>query len=485
MDDPLGKFAEGFLSYRRMLASAAQDARFDIFCSLASEVATYVEKGLSRVVAADELADIAICYELTDIDGVQSVLSSAFGKIQEPEDEEPKANGHDKTAPIIRQPGRPLEMPALLPARQWLHARHYVRRHIVMTVAPGGYGKSSLLLINAIELTLGRGLIGANPNERVRTWYWNAEEPEIEEIYRRIAAICLTHRVNVAELNGELFLSPKITGDDWRFAWMERGKIMRNDALINLVIDYIGDNRIGCLMLDPMIQFHRLPENDTSCMEYLIKSILQPIAIATNCCIELSHHTRKAAQGFTGEVTVDESRGAGAAVAAARSARVLNRMTKDEAETAGISSDQRSLYLRVSRDKANMAPPANARWVRLASVDIGNGDNVQAVVPWTFPQPFDGVTVESMHFMRAQVARGQYMASPRSPAWVGLPLMEHLGLNKDDTADRKRARVILDKWFATGVLEIEVRMDGARRPRDYVIAGNWKDEIESMQPSLL
>jgi RecA-family ATPase len=130
-----------------------------------------------------------------------------------------------------------------------------------------------------------------------------------------------------------------------------------------------------------MVQFHRVPEIDTAAMESLIKDVLQPIAYATNCCIELSHHTRKGGQGFGGEITADDSRGAGAAINAARSVRVLNRMTKPEAEAHGISDDERRLHLRISRDKTNMAPPGKARWMRLASVDIGNGLNAGASAP--------------------------------------------------------------------------------------------------------
>src|SRR5262249_51782912 len=50
-----------------------------------------------------------------------------------------------------------------IPRRQWLHAGHYVRGQIVMTVAPGGYGKTSLVICNAIEMVTGHGLIGPPP----------------------------------------------------------------------------------------------------------------------------------------------------------------------------------------------------------------------------------------------------------------------------------------------------------------------------------
>lgn len=379
-----------------------------------------------------------------------------------------------------------------IPPRQWLHAKHYIRRHVVMTVAPGGYGKSSLLLLNAIELATGRGLIGPAPRERVRTAYWNAEEAEPEEIERRIAAICIAHHIDAKELDGWLFLGLKVSNDEFRFAGLHEGKIAPNAALIEKITKFINDNNIGVLILDPMVQFHRVQEIDTAAMESLVKDVLQPIAYTTNCCIELSHHTRKGGLGGYAEITADDSRGAGAAINAARSVRVLNRMTKAEAETHGVKDEDRRLHLRISRDKTNMAPPGKARWMMLASINIGNetatlpADNVQAAMPWNYPQAFEGVTVETMHFMRAQVSKQSYRKDVRSPDWVGKPLLEHLGLNPEDKGARSRVRTILDVWFNNGVLAVEERHDGNRHKREYVIPGNWKDmEAEALQPSFL
>src|SRR5262245_57974298 len=82
-----------------------------------------------------------------------------------------------------------------IPRRQWLHAGHYIRKQIVMTVAPGGYGKTALVLLNAIEMVTGRGLIGPKPvGGALRVLYWNGEDPE-DEVERRIAAICIHYNI--------------------------------------------------------------------------------------------------------------------------------------------------------------------------------------------------------------------------------------------------------------------------------------------------
>jgi DNA-directed RNA polymerase subunit H (RpoH/RPB5) len=54
-----------------------------------------------------------------------------------------------------------------------------------------------------------------------------------------------------------------------------------------------------------------------------------------------------------------------AIVNAARSVRILNRMTAEEAKLPKIGAEDRRLNLRVSRDKVNLVPAGKAMWVHL------------------------------------------------------------------------------------------------------------------------
>ena len=88
------------------------------------------------------------------------------------------------------------------------------------------------------------------------------------------------------------------------------------------------------------------------------------IANVTECAVEIVHHTRKPAPGQE-ELGVLDSRGAGAIINAVRSARVLNTMSKAEADKVGVDEVDRRLYFRIDRGKANMAPPAAAQLVQV------------------------------------------------------------------------------------------------------------------------
>jgi hypothetical protein len=41
----------------------------------------------------------------------------------------------------------PIEDPKTIPRREWLYGRHYIRKYLSTTIAPGGVGKSALLTV--------------------------------------------------------------------------------------------------------------------------------------------------------------------------------------------------------------------------------------------------------------------------------------------------------------------------------------------------
>jgi hypothetical protein len=486
--EQLGKFAEGFSSWRKLVASMPDDeGRWRIFASAAHEIAQYIPKGLDKIVAVDELSDIASAYGLSNADEVQTILTDAFRDVvtsRVPDVLEPqRINGHDKTPalPLRAYKPRPFSQ---IPRRQWLHAGHYIRQHVVMTVAPGGYGKTALVMLNAIEMASGRGLIGPAPKAgRLRVLYWNAEEPE-EEVERRLAAICIHHQVDQDGLSEFLFLGSTIT-EVHAIASSDRfGRAFIKDDVIALVDSFIRERGIDCVIFDPLVSFHQVKEADTIGMDRMIKGAFGRIAKERNCCVELSQHTRK--PQINGELTVEDARGAGAITAAARSVRILNRMTVAEAETAGLSSEERRIHLRINRDKVNYVPPTKATWIELADVELPNrngsdaGDHVQVVQKWDFPQPFDKVTTDDMRWTRDLVQRdGTYRVDPKAENWLGFKIAERLGLDVvDNKADRKQVGAIIKTWLEKGALAM---VDGPGRGRHlvkYFRPGSWKDAEE-------
>jgi hypothetical protein len=251
-----------------------------------------------------------------------------------------------------------------------------------------------------------------------------------------------------------------------------RGTVTLDNALYNDLIATITENKLGCAIFDPFISTHTVPESDNTNIDLVMKRFGH-IADETNASVELVHHARKSAPGQS-EMTVEDARGATALVYAARSVRVLNRMSATQ--SAGLKIEDPRFYFRADTGKANLAPPEVAIWHEIASVDLPNGDAVAVVTPWKYPSPLEQITPDHMRSVRQIAAEGAYRKDARSDDWIGYVVAEVVGLNPDDKADRKIVSTALSAWFANGVLAIKRRKDEHRKERPYVVPGDWNGD---------
>jgi RecA-family ATPase len=296
-------------------------------------------------------------------------------------------NGKEKepqpgpAAPFVLRPFVPFD-PAKIPPRQFLFGKHYQRRTTGGTVAPGGTGKSSLEMVESLSMATGRNLLGEEPKERVRVWYHNGED-NMDELNRRLAAICQYYNIPLEELPGWFFMT---SGNEVPLRVAQGYSNLNIDhRLVKCIVEAIGDNKIDVATFDPLVTLHGVPENDTGKMDTVVR-IFAKMADTQNCAIELSHHTRKLLPGSTEDYSVDDMRGAGSLKDAMRAVRMLNFMSKADAEGVGIAELERTSFFRVDRAKANNSPPAkSATWRKFINVDLPNSDEVGVIVPWEFP----------------------------------------------------------------------------------------------------
>jgi RecA-family ATPase len=271
--------------------------------------------------------------------------------------------------------------PADLPPRRYLYARHYQRRVVSGTVAPGGTGKTSKGMVEAVALATCRNLLGEQPEERCRVWLHNGED-SIEELYRRIVAICQHYEIPQQELEGWLFVT---SGTEMGLKVANGYNELKIDnVLIEDITRTILDNAIDVFIVDPLVTLHSVPESDNGKMDTVIR-IFTRIADLCECSIDVAHHTRKLPAGSY-EHTVDDARGASAIRDAVRSLRILNVMSAAEAAQLGMDEFERLSYFRVDQGKANTVPPAKkATWHKFENVALPNGDNVGVVTAWERP----------------------------------------------------------------------------------------------------
>jgi hypothetical protein len=295
-----------------------------------------------------------------------------------------------------------------IPRRDWLYGYHYMRRIVSATVGPGGIGKSSLGLVEAVGMAIGRDLLGTEQLKRpLRVWYHNGEDPR-EEINRRIAAICIHFDLDEQEVRKNMFIT---CGLDMPIK-VARGatEVKLDKGLITEIISAIQEHELDVEIFDPLVTLHNTSELLTATMDPVIREVFAAIANETNTAVELSHHTRKKANGQD-EYTVADARGSSGIVDAVRMMRVTNPMSKEEANGFGIDDLERENYFRVTKGKANMTRRGVSRWYRFNSVTLPNGDpdqdipgdEVGVLEAWQAPSLDVPITLEDRQWVRELV----------------------------------------------------------------------------------
>jgi hypothetical protein len=358
--------------------------------------------------------------------------------------------------------------PATIPPRKWLYGRHLIRKFLSLDIAPGGLGKSSVKIVESLAMTTGQPLLGKDVHEGpLRVWLYNLEDPA-EETERRIHAAMQRYDIGPEDLGGRLFVD---SGRDQPICIAEEtpdgAKIMY--PVTEAVIAELLERKIDVLSIDPFVSSHAISENDNQAIDMVAKEWSR-IADICNCSINLVHHVRKSNGA---EVTAESSRGAVSLIGAARSVIVYNRMTKEEATDASIKPVERGFYFRMHNDKANLAPPEAADWIRMNNVDLPNGDSVGVACPWEWPDAFDGIDLRHLYAVQLAVDDGEWRESIQAKDWVGHAIAQALQL--DVSNDKGRIKNLLRTWVGNGALKVDKRRTDKSRDTPFIVVGSWVD----------
>jgi RecA-family ATPase len=377
------------------------------------------------------------------------------------EAETPKTKDEPKARPprVVLRPFKPVDE-AALPPRRWLYGKHYQRRTVSGTIGTGGTGKTTLGIVDAIAMATGRNLTGEQPEERCRVWVHNGED-SIEELNRRIVAICKSYGIPQTELDGWLFVT---SGNEMPLKIAHGYSELKIDAaLVEEITQRIAENEIDVAIFDPLVMLHGTDESNPGRMDAVIR-IFTRISDICDCAIELAHHTRKLPFGAF-ELSIDDARGAGAIKDALRMVRLLNVMSKEEANNLGINEFERLSYFRVDIGKANTVPPAKAAvWRKFESIELANGDNMGVITAWDHPgqggpqteaQKAQAYSDEQV-FMRLLdrfALDGRYVSDKPSPSYAPKLFAEEEA--KAARVSKQRLKDAMRRLFATKQIRLE------------------------------
>ena len=162
-----------------------------------------------------------------------------------------------------------------------------------------------------------------------------------------------------------------------------------NQKQVDHFKEYLFDNQFDGLMLDPIVSFHNLNENNNGEMEFFIKkAIIAPLCVGANVGVMGGHHTSKGSTNNGDEIedNTNASRGASAITNAARSVLRFAPMSKNSAQKVwgNNPNDQmkRHNYINVAFGKANNWSTQDGDWLEKKIVKYAgmNGFEVDTVI---------------------------------------------------------------------------------------------------------
>jgi RecA-family ATPase len=369
---------------------------------------------------------------------------------------------------------------ASIEPRRWIYAHHYLRSFVSVLASAGGIGKTSLQIVEALAIVTGKPLLGEEVKERTNVWIVNLEDP-LEEIQRRVLAAMRHYGIKPEEVRGRLFVN---AGRDFslKFGIQTRDGVLPNTKLVEYLCAKIPEKQIGCVFIDPFVGAHSINENDNMAVNAIVAEIRR-VADETKSAIGLVHHIRK---GNGEDASIDSVRGAGSLIGAARAARVINRMSADDAARLGIDeNDARSIF-RVDDGKANLAPPASAAVYRkMHGVKIDNGEWIGVTIEFKLPDAFDGVSGKDARRIQQIVSEAHLNGEPlkessQSPNWVGVAVADMLNIDITEKKGRAKVGTIVRTWLRSNALTTEKVFDKKKgRETSVVVVGEWinGDEI--------
>ena len=343
----------------------------------------------------------------------------------------------------------------LPPPRGWLLGNAFCRGFLSSLLADGAVGKTALRYAQYLSAASFRSLTGEYVFQRCRVLIVSLEDGA-DEVRRRILAARLHHKIELSELKGWLFLASPGAAGGKLMTTDKNGRFSRGELANNLEAVIVA-RKIDLVALDPFVKTHSVEENNNSAIDD-VAQILTDLCAKYDIAVDSPHHTAK---GSAEPGNANKGRGASAHKDAGRLIYTATPMTTEEANTFGISEEQRRQLIRIDSAKVNIAPSmTKAKWFRLVGVRLGNatdmypnGDDVQTVEPWSPPELWGDLPVDLLNRILTEIDTGlddgnRYSDGPNVTKRAAWKVVRKHAVHKTE----EQAREIIRVWVKNGVL---------------------------------
>ena len=237
-------------------------------------------------------------------------------------------------------------------------------------VAPGGTGKSQLVLQLAISVATGLPLAGGawGIGESGGVLMLCAED-DVEEIHRRLYYTARATKDGampenlISLLDRRLFVRSMVAENNlMTVVEAVHGNIYRTEYTDRLIATARLIPDLKLIIIDPASRFRGGNENSSDDVTRFIET-LEYVSKQTGASVLAVHHANKASMQGS-EQTQAASRGSSAFSDGIRWQMNLAGMTEKEAKSYGIPDDQRHMYLSATVTKNNYAPPQTPVFLR-------------------------------------------------------------------------------------------------------------------------
>jgi hypothetical protein len=376
-----------------------------------------------------------------------------------PDSEDEDFDAPQAQSPLILVPVGILD-PRKRAPRDWLVPNRMMRRHITMTTAAPGVGKSTLAIEEAVSLGSGVDFLSLGITKSHRVAIINNEETK-DELERRIEATCQHFEIDPHAIAETIFLYSGVDADKLILSKTDRqGNVIATPrtAELRTLIDTL---KIDVVILDPFVQLNHIEESSNEQISRAMQEIRSLGATGYSAAIHLIHHNRKPPAGNAHQAgDINAARGASSMGGEAHFFFTLADMSNEDAEHMNVAESDKINFIRLDDAKRKMSAAQGARWFERYGVHMPYGlmgEEVGVLIPRDMDEVENKVSIVTATEILQRIDEAWIQGTPlsESPQTKSRYVIHYM--MREFQVTRNTAKSFLRDWLRNAVVATAIR----------------------------